>query len=147
MRIVEITISSDFLMSEEWGAMYDKALPIVESLAEWTHQSDGSLLSFPLCGEARITEVCEVLSSFPIPFEAKEVRGAYNLYRTNAPESYDGFGTFTVVQNASSGDFSKSLANLAPRIVAILSRHSTWQIGRYQSGLYACTMETHEPIK
>lgn len=46
------------------------------------------------------------------------------LYVTNAPVAYDGFGTRTVIDQKDR------------RVVDVQDRHATWQLGRYNSGMY-----------
>lgn len=47
----------------------------------------------------------------------------YRLYRTRAPQSYDGFGTLTVFEYDGS------------RVVLISMDALDWQLGRYASGM------------
>lgn len=54
-------------------------------------------------------------------------------YVTNAPEVYDGFGTFTVDPGPVSADDHR----FEGRLILIESGHEIWQTQRYASGLYA----------
>jgi len=58
---------------------------------------------------------------------------------TTAPESYDGFGTFTV-QILDETDGKKT------RLVLINTVYLQWQTSRYSSGLYGCDLEQPEEI-
>lgn len=53
-----------------------------------------------------------------------DVTADYVFARTRAPESYDGFGTMTVVPQYA-----------GYRVVAVLKQHALWQEQRYRSGL------------
>jgi len=50
----------------------------------------------------------------------------YTALETTAPESYDGFGSFTIEASADR------------RLVAVPTDVLEWQRGRYLSGLYRC---------
>jgi hypothetical protein len=50
-----------------------------------------------------------------------------HIRETRAPKAYDGFGTFTLAEYHSYG-----------RLIAIRDEHLTWQLGRYNSGIFAC---------
>jgi hypothetical protein len=53
--------------------------------------------------------------------------------QTNAPQAYDGFGTFAVYEYGpeNSADFL--------RIVLIREEHLSWQLPRYSSGMHTAT--------
>lgn len=53
---------------------------------------------------------------------------------TNAPYQYDGFGTFTVLQDK----FFFQDKLIECRVTLILKQYREWQISRYQSGSYIC---------
>ena len=57
----------------------------------------------------------------------------YVLARTTAPESYDGFGTFTVNETY--------LGDRKARLILINDRHLDWQIQRNLSGLHPTEIE------
>lgn len=52
------------------------------------------------------------------------VEKTYKAFETTAPESYDGFGTLSL------------LGDERLRIVLIEERHLDWQLGKYGSGLF-----------
>lgn len=52
--------------------------------------------------------------------------GEFGLFATSAPNSYDGFGTFTIREDEGRGE---------GRHVLVDARHEDWQLSRYASGL------------
>ena len=55
----------------------------------------------------------------------KVLGGEFHLYHTDAPKSYDDFGTIEI--HSDDG-----------RYVLVNSIHDRWQVGRYLSGCYGC---------
>jgi hypothetical protein len=58
----------------------------------------------------------------------------YELWETSAPDGYDGFGTFTIID-----DNGKDERGRPCRYVLIDKKHVDWQTGRYSSGLFRGT--------
>ncbi len=82
---------------------------------EWgLHESDGDLLVSPPLTPDRAAELRAVFHGAEGVTET-DLSGEYTLGSTNAPESYDGFGTLTV---RTEGD---------ARVVAIRQNHLNWQ--------------------
>jgi hypothetical protein len=65
---------------------------------------------------------------------------SYTLVETNAPQRYDGFGTFEVYD---SGPKDRSDADQT-RFVLVDDKHLEWQQGRYGSGLYVSKVEEND---
>lgn len=65
-----------------------------------------------------------------------QYEGVYSdkLWWTQAPASYDGFGTFTIYHEDNR------------RAVAVRVEHESWQILRYHSGMYATEPVEHSDL-
>src|SRR5262245_60614465 len=68
-----------------------------------------------------------------IPIQIGSISTHYHLYRTTAPQAYDGFGTISV----DTSRLAKGHGEDVERYVLIDAEHLTWQVGRYASGLHA----------
>jgi hypothetical protein len=63
-----------------------------------------------------------------IEVKVGRIERVYHVYRTDAPASYDGFGTIEVWKMLMAGKLS--------RVVMVDERHEEWQKGRYRSGMH-----------
>ena len=63
------------------------------------------------------------------PFLIEVTERPSALYRTTAPDDYDGFGTRTTERHDDGS-----------RTVDILDEHATWQTLRYSSGMHGVTL-------
>jgi hypothetical protein len=80
------------------------------------------VLVTPPLGAAEATALRSVFAGAQGVTE-ENATGEYTFGYTNAPESYDGFGTLSL---SAEGD---------ERLVGIRNEHLNWQVGRYASGL------------
>lgn len=104
----------------------------VEHLTQWSVIATdlGSMeLKTPAITVAIAQEIGSKLAALQIQYTALDLSKDYVVVDTNAPETYDGFGTLTL--------FTRDDGS---REVAVERRHLNWQAGRYRSGLYRADM-------
>ena len=82
------------------------------------------------------------MSNIYIKVEIGTFQGLFVAAITDAPEAYDGFGTFTLETINDEADESSKIF----RLVLIRTEHLQWQTGRYSSGLYSCDHEAADRL-
>jgi len=91
---------------------------------EWSFHPDCNCRSAPVAKPSQAySAIAEELAGQDGAKEI-DITADYVFARTRAPESYDGFGTMTVVPQYA-----------GYRVVAVLKQHALWQEQRYRSGL------------
>lgn len=75
--------------------------------------------------------------------EVGQLKLDLNIMVTSAPESYDGFGTFTIARGGA--DYAGNRTPL--RLVAIQDESLSWQSGRYASGLHSPVRYDEDALK
>lgn len=73
-----------------------------------------------------------------IEVKVGRIERVYHVFRTDAPASYDGFGTFEV--------WVMKMAGRLTRVVAVDVRHEEWQLGRYASGMHSVEPEVQTAV-
>ncbi len=129
MRIVKLTVSGQFLMSDKFFEMYqnEKLIENFKGLGNWENENNGDI-SLILASDDTIGMITEALQAIEIPFTSENLTDQYSIYTVKLPESYDGFGTFTIEVSAD-----------GRRTVAVQKRNEEWQVSRYASGLGAAS--------
>jgi hypothetical protein len=76
--------------------------------------------------------------TYPLPITVSVAGESvdFHLRRTRAPKSYDGFGTLSIYEYDAGEQYKAD----SFRLVLIRSERMTWQIFRYQSGMFAAEM-------
>ena len=71
-----------------------------------------------------------------IPMKVGQWEREYVLMLTDAPRSYDGFGTFTLFDPDCPLEVDGVMTKGNVRLVMVPTQHEGWQEGRYASGLH-----------